>query len=101
MTFFQPAFKINSKVERTSFGLKGTQILIICWFLPIGVANTVSIVSLMQICSTDVAIVCAGHALGVLNYVFLSSEGIKPGTRQHQPIHALLLICMVCLCSSV
>ena len=86
MTFFQPAFKINSKVERTSLGLKGTKILIICWFLPAGAAKTVSIVSLMLICSTDapnltadVAIVCAGHALGVLNYVFLSSEGIKPG----------------------
>lgn len=80
--FFQPAFKINSKVERTSLGLKCTKILIICWFLPAGAANTVSIVSLMRICSTDVAIVCAGHALGVFNYVFLSSEGIKPGTRQ-------------------
>ena len=83
-SFFHPAFKINSKVERTSLGLKGTQILIICWFLPAGAANTVSIMSLMRICSTDVAIVwvCAGHALGVLKYVFLSSEGIKPGTRQ-------------------
>ena len=85
---FQPALKINSNnVGRTSLGLKGTQLLIICWVLPTGAANTVSIVSLMRICSTDaanlsadVAIICAGHARGVLNYVFLSSEGIKPGT---------------------
>ena len=85
MTFFQPAFKINSKVGRTSLGLKCTQLLIICWFLPAGAANTDSVVSLMRICSTDaaylsadVAIVCAGHARGVFNFVFLSSEGLNP-----------------------
>ena len=35
------------------------------------------------------AIVSAGHALGVLNYVFLSSEGIKPDTRQAINIYRL------------
>ena len=63
--------------------------LIICLFLPAGAASTVSIVSLMRICSTDVAIVCAGHALGVLNNVFLSSEGIRPGTRQSINLYML------------
>ena len=68
----------------------------ICWFLPAVTVNAVSIVSLMRICSTDapnltadVAIVSAGHALGVLNYVFLSSEGIKPDTRQAFNIYRL------------
>ena len=96
MNFFQPAFKINSMIGITSLGLKGTQLLIICWFLPAGAANTVSIVSLMRICSTDaanlsvdVANVCAGHPRGVLNYLFLSSEGIKPGTRQAINLYTL------------
>ena len=68
----------------------------ICWFLPAVTVNAVSIVSLMRIRSTDapnltadVAIVSAGHALGVLNYVFLSSEGIKPDTRQAINIYRL------------
>ena len=39
--------------------------------------------------SVDVAIVCVGHARGVLNYVFLSSDGIKPGTRQAINLYTL------------
>ena len=70
MTFFQPAFKINSKVERTSLGLKSTQILIICWFLPAGAANYCFYcefdANLFHGCWPLFVLV---DALGVLNYV--------------------------------
>ena len=42
-------FHISIKTARTKYGLKGTYILIVCWFLPAGTADTGSIASLMRI----------------------------------------------------
>ena len=75
------------KAARTNYELKGTYILIVCWFLPAGTADTGSFESLMRIWTTgwehapnltaDVTIVGVVHGRGVLQYAFFSAEILK------------------------
>ena len=45
----EPVFHLLIKATRTNYGLKGTYILIVCWFLPAGTAETDFIASLLRI----------------------------------------------------
>ena len=47
--FFGTVFRLLIKATRTNYGFKGTYILIVCWFLPVGTADTDFIASLMRI----------------------------------------------------
>ena len=74
---------ILTKLARTNFELKATNILIVCWFLPACGAKTDSIVSFMQICTMvqkpapNLTIVCVVHDHSVLKYAFLSGKMLK------------------------